>query len=348
VIGAPGEVPRLGSAMALEMAEQPAALERLLLRAGEIAVAAREVLPAELAGIVIVARGSSDHAGIFGRYLLEIAAHRPASLAAPSLQTLYQAEVDYRGYLAVAVSQSGHTPEIAEVLGRMQAMGARGLAITNAAGNPLADTAHVALSLGVGPEEAVPATKTFTAQLMAFALVAGAFDPAAFPPEALDGIPAAAEAVLGDPIPADRVATRLAGAPGVVFVARGYLYAAALEAALKVKETSAVLAEAYSAADLRHGPIATVRPGLPVVTFRGVDPADQDVSELAGELCRQGVMVFETSSEPGAALPVPAGLPGWGLPMVAVMRAQQLARSLGLLLGRDPDRPPGLTKVTPT
>ncbi len=334
--------------MALEMEEQPAALERLLSRAGEVADAAREVLPAALAGIVIVARGSSDHAGTFGRYVLEMAARRPVSLAAPSLHTLYHAEVDYSGYLAVAVSQSGHTPEIAEVLSRMQSMGAKGLAITNSGSNPLADVAHVGVSLEVGPEQAVPATKTFTAQLMALALLAGALDPAAFPPEALAGVPAAVGAVLGDPGPVHEVCAGLAGAPGLVFVTRGHLYATASEAALKVKETCALLADAYSAADLRHGPIATVRPGVPVVAFRGEDPPDRDVSELAAELRGRGVTVFEASAQPGSALPLPAGLPGWGLPVVAAVRAQQLARTLALLLGRDPDRPPGLTKVTPT
>src|ERR1700716_996116 len=121
-----------GRLMAAEMAEQPVILQALLERRTEIVGQVRAILPHPLDGIVLVARGSSDHAALYGRYLLEMASGRPAGLAAPSIQTLYRSKVDFRGYLAVAISQSGRTPEVVTVLRRMRASGGRTVAIVNA------------------------------------------------------------------------------------------------------------------------------------------------------------------------------------------------------------------------
>ena len=160
--------------MAAEMAQQPRTLQTLLARREEIVGVVQCVLPDELAGITLVARGSSDHAAIYGRYLLEMTAQRPAALVAPSIHTLYAADVDHTGYLAVAISQSGRTPEIITVLHRLREQGARTVAIVNGASTPLADVADVTIDLRVGPELAVPATKTFTGTLATLALVAEA------------------------------------------------------------------------------------------------------------------------------------------------------------------------------
>jgi glutamine---fructose-6-phosphate transaminase (isomerizing) len=166
-----------GRVMAAEMAEQPAVLRDLQRRGDEVAEALAPLAGRALAGVVIIARGSSDHAAIYGRYLLELAARRPVTLAAPSLFTRYRAETDYAGYLAVAVSQSGHTPEIVDVLRSVRDAGATTVAVTNDAGSPLAGAADAVIPLGAGDERAVPATKTFTAQLGAFAQLAAALGP---------------------------------------------------------------------------------------------------------------------------------------------------------------------------
>src|SRR5215210_4892622 len=163
--------------MAAEMREQPAVLAALAARREQIAREVAAVRPSPHHGTVLVARGSSDHAAIFGRYLLEPATGRPVALAAPSLHTLYGAPVDYSGFLVIAVSQSGRTPEIATVLEGLAAAGARTLAITNEAASPLAAAADAAVELGAGAEQAVPATKTFLAQALAFAIVAAALGP---------------------------------------------------------------------------------------------------------------------------------------------------------------------------
>jgi len=337
-----------GARMAAEMAEQPAVLRRLIARADAIAASVRELAPAPLQGSAIVARGSSDHASVYGRYLLELASGRPVSLAAPSLHLLYDAQVDYTGQLAVAVSQSGRTPEIVATLERLGGAGARTLAITNDAGSELARAAGAVVALEAGAELAVPATKTVTAQLLAFALIARALGPVPFSDDELRALPEAVAAVLEDPAPARLAARALRDDTRLVVTARGLLYGAALEAALKLQETSAIAADGLSSADLRHGPITIVETGFPVVALSAGDgPAAADVAELVELLRERGARVLTISTAAGADLPLPEVTEGLA-PLVAVVRAQQLAFELALLRGRDPDAPANLSKVTAT
>jgi len=339
-----------GRLMAAEMAEQPVQLARLIGRFDEVAGLVRAVGPApeDLNGITIVARGSSDHAAVYGRYLLEAATGKPVSLAAPSLHTLYDVDVDYRGQLVIAVSQSGATPEIVRTLEALQHGGGRGLAITNEPDSPLARAAHEALDLDVGEERAVPATKTVTGQLTAFAILACALGTVPFSRGDLDAVPGWVQAVLDDPAPVAAAAVGLAGASQLIIVARGYLFAAALETALKIKETCSITADGYSAADLRHGPIAAVTRGLPVVAMSKSGPALPDLSSLVDELRARHATVLIVGDGPGADVSLPGDVPETLAPIVAVVRGQQLAYALATALGRDPDSPAGLTKVTAT
>lgn len=334
--------------MAQEMGEQPARLANLIGRFDEIVEQVRAVAPERLTGVTVLARGSSDHAAIYGRYLLEAATGRPVSLAAPSLHTLYGIDVDYSGQLVVAVSQSGATPEIVQTLQALQEGGGAGLAITNESQSPLALAADAAIDLRMGEEIAVPATKTVTGQLTAFALIAAALGKVPFTRSELDAVPDAAAAVLDDPDPAIAAAEALADAPQLIVVARGYLFAAALETALKIKETSALFAEGYSAADLRHGPIATVTRGLPVLAMCVPGPAFADVTALIADLRERQARVIVAGPGAGDDIPLPPGTPEALVPIVAVIRGQQLARELALELGHDPDSPGGLTKITLT
>jgi glutamine---fructose-6-phosphate transaminase (isomerizing) len=341
-----------GDLMAAEMAAQPEVLAQVMGRAGADAAAVRAVAPAALAGTVFLARGSSDNAAVFGRYLAELRGGRPAGLAAPSLYTRYHAEVDWRGYLVVALSQSGATPEIISTCRAMRAAGAAVAGITNQPGSPLADVVDVLLAAGAGPERAVPATKTVTAQLallvtVATALAAGpvglatpADGAARAELSGLAGLPGAVAAVLDDPEPARRLAGRWRGIDRLIVAGRGLGYAAALETALKVKETTGILAEGISAADLLHGPIATVYAGAPVLLVEGGGPADADVADLRRLLAGHHSDV--------AGLPVPAGLAEPAQVITAIVRGQQLARELALARGADPDSPAHLTKVTAT
>lgn len=337
-----------GSRMAREMAEQPDRLRELIERFDAVAERVRDVTPIPLNGITIVARGSSDHAAVYGRYLLEAATGKPVSLAAPSLHTLYGVEVDYRGQLVVAVSQSGATPEIFRTLEALQRGGGRGLAITNAALSPLAGAADEVIALEMGEERAVPATKTVTGQLTAFAIAATALGRPPFSRSALESVPEWVQAVLDDPAPVAAAAEALVGASQLIIVARGYLYAAALETALKIKETCSVLADGYSAADLRHGPIAAVTRGLPVVALAASGPALSDIASLVEELRARQASVLVVADGLPADVSLPADAPEALAPILAVVRGQQLAYELALRLGYDPDSPAGLSKVTAT
>ena len=337
-----------GENMAAEMAEQPVVLERMVQRRETIIASVRPLLPEHLCGTVLLARGSSDTAALFGRYLFEMASGRPVALASPSVHTLYRAVADHRGYLAVGISQSGRTPEVVSVLERMRATGARTVAIVNAPASPLGDAADVVIDLSAGGELAIPATKTFTATLMALALVASAMGPVPWTDADLLALPEHVSQVLDDRYRADGIAHRLDVADRVLTVARGPMLAAASETALKIRETSAIFAEAFSAADLRHGPIAAVTSDVPVLAFSAPGPAAGDVAELCALLRSRGATVSTISPEPGADLPLPGAVPEALQPVVAAVRGQQIALSAALARNLDPDVPTGLTKVTLT
>ena len=337
-----------GRLMAAEMAEQPAIREALLRRRVEIVDQVRAILPHPLSGIVLVARGSSDHAAVYGRYVFEIASRRPAGLAAPSIQTLYQSKVDFRGYLAVAISQSGRTPEVVTVLRRMRASGARTVAVVNQASCPLERQADLTLNIEAGTERAVPATKSVTATLLALGIIAQALGRVPWRAREIAAIPQAISALLDDGHPLDTVARQIASAGRVIVTGRGLMLAAAFETALKIRETSSIFAEAISAADLRHGPIATIGPGFPVLVLAGHGGSAADARQLGAHLRRRGALVTIVGPGRRAVIPLPAALPEALLPIAAVVRAQQLALLVARLRGRDADVPAGLSKVTLT
>jgi glucosamine--fructose-6-phosphate aminotransferase (isomerizing) len=308
----------------------------------------RAVAQKPLAGVVFVARGSSDNAAVYGRYLTELASGRPAGLAAPSIHTLYDTRAHYAGFLVVAISQSGATPEIVTVCRRLRNAGARTVAIVNDADSPLAAAVDGVLAIDAGPEFAVPATKTVTGQMLAVAAVAAAVGAAPFTEGELAAMPPDVDEVLRDEEPAARLAGRWVGAERLFAVGRGLLYSVALEAALKIKETTGILAEGISAADLRHGPIGVASGDVPVLALDGGGPGREDVlavAELAGD---RGAPVAVASDAADADLPLPAGLPEALAAFPATVRAQQLAVALADARGLEADAPAGLTKVTPT
>ena len=361
-----------GSLMAAEIAEQPEVLGRLATRHAADRDQVRAVLPGRLrpgrlAGTVLLARGSSDNVAVYGRYLIELASRRPAGLAAPSVHTRYDADVDYSGYLAVALSQSGATPEIVETAAHMRRAGAVVIAITNESGSPLTQACDLTLLTEAGPELAVPATKTVTAQMLAIAAIAAAYDPVLVSPADIEALPSAAAAMLADSGtagtagaggagggavagtgPAAALAARWADAGRLVVTGRGLAYAAALETALKIKESARVHAEGLSSADLLHGPIAALDSRLPVLIVSGGERFAADEAALAARLTAERVPYAVCGASPGADLPLPPGVPEVTAPILATIRGQQLALAAALVRGLDPDAPTGLSKVTAT
>lgn len=344
-----------GSQMTAEMAEQPAVLRGLVARRDELRGILASVVPDRLRGLVLVARGSSDNAAVYGRYVLEHALRIPVALAAPSLQTRYHITPDLDGFLVIAVSQSGATPEIVDTMRRLGSGDGRTVGITNNAGSPLAESADAAVLLGAGEERAVPATKTFTAQVAAFALIAEILATSeSWPDGAWDGAIEAVDEVLDTPEEVDPVARSLADSDHVVQVGRGFLYGTALEAGLKIAETTGLTVHGYSPADLQHGPIASTTSSTQVLCFSTPGPTVEDVATAASELADRGATITAVAPDERCVpqadrlIRVPAGVVEQLAGLAQVVRAQQLALATARLRGVNPDTPFALSKVTPT
>jgi glucosamine--fructose-6-phosphate aminotransferase (isomerizing) len=338
-----------------EIRQQPAVVARLTADQTRFRDAARDARAAGARFVLYVARGTSDNAAVYGKYLATILAGLPAGLAVPSAATLYGARIDFRDCLAIGVSQSGQTPDVAAYLAAARAGGAYTLAVTNDADSPLAGAAHRVLATGAGEERAVAATKTYTAQLAVLAAfwAAWAGDRELSAALAADA-PAAVEAALATEGAVRAVADRLAAADRLIVAGRGFNYATALETALKVEETCYLAAMPFSAADLLHGPVAMIEPHYPVVLFAPDGAARDGVLGLEGELRRRGAETFVVADQAartaGAAgvVTLPRRLPEALSPLAAVVPGQLLALHLSLARGLDPDRPRGLRKVTRT
>lgn len=329
--------------MRAEIGEQPDVLARVLRREAPRARRIGALLRRRGAKLaVLAARGSSDHAAVVAKYLIEWSVGAPVALAAPSLVTLYGARLGLRDALVVGVSQSGRSPDVVEYLRMARRGGALAVAVTNEPGSPLARAADETLLCHAGRERSVAATKTFSAQVACLALLASAWaDNArgAALGEGLAQAPARLRRILAAQACARAWAHRLAASERCVVLARGFAYPAALEAALKLKESAGLPCEGASAADYLHGPIAAAGPGLAALLFDPKGPGRPTMRRVAEQLKHAGADLIRADAE------------GWpeplcGLPFAA--QAQVAALELALLKGRNPDEPPRLRKVTTT
>jgi glucosamine--fructose-6-phosphate aminotransferase (isomerizing) len=344
------------TAMRDEIIEQPAVVARLTADLRPFEEAAREARAAGVRFALYAARGTSDNAAVYGKYLATILAGVPAGLATPSAATLYGARPDFRDCLVIGISQSGETPDVADYLAAARAGGAFTVAITNDAASPLAASAHHVLATGAGAELAVAATKTYTSQLAALAAFWAAWLGDRTLTAALAAeVPLAMEAALEVEDAVRALAARLSHAERLIVAGRGFNYATALETALKLEETCYLAAMPFSAADLRHGPIAMVEPRYPVLLFAPDGATLNGMVELRDELRRRGAETWIILNAGAAAAAGDEGslilsrpLPEALSPLAAVVPGQLLALHLSLARGLDPDRPRGLSKVTRT
>jgi glutamine---fructose-6-phosphate transaminase (isomerizing) len=338
-----------------EIAEQPAVAEEVLAAAAAPArAAAAAIAAADPAGLVIAARGTSDHAAVYAKYLFETRNRLPVSLAAPSTFTLYRRPPRLDRFAVLAISQAGESADVVEVVSEARRQGAMTVALTNNPGSPLAGAAAHVVPITAGIERSVPATKTYTASLLALALLSEALGPdRAFAIE-LARVPAAMAAVLGAEAALRPLADELAGADRLAVLGRGYNLATALEVGLKLMETAYVVAEARSVADFLHGPIAIVEPGFPALLLAAAGPALPELRDLAAQLRRREARVLTIGDGAGAlvegapAVGVDTGLPEELTPLSLAMAGQLLAAALAEARGLDPDRPRGLRKITST
>lgn len=341
------------SQMRREIGEQPEALQRTL----DALLPQREEVRRLAEGrdrVLFVARGSSDNAAIYGRYLLEAWAGVNAGLAAPSIATHYRTRLDLSDALVVAVSQSGRTAEIVESQAWARECGATTVAVTNDGDSPLATGADLALVTQAGPEIAVPATKSYLGQLAAMAAVGTALAPK---PTALDAelarSPEVVARLVETPVP-DAALALLDSAEDLVVSGRGLMLGTALETALKLEETCLQPVRGYSYADLRHGPISVVDTDVVALLLAAPDgPMTGPMTELADDLRGRGAQVVGLGGDPAFAAAADVAVPGPDLPeplapLGAIVPSQLLVEAFARRLGLDPDNPRGLSKVTQT
>jgi glutamine---fructose-6-phosphate transaminase (isomerizing) len=333
--------------MATEIAEQPHVLARLLAEGAEpIAEVAGRVVAYRPRTVMFAARGTSDHAALYGSYLAQIRLGVASGLSSPSTTTVYGARPDLEGVLFVAVSQSGGSPDLVESVSVARDCGALTIAVTNAPESALAAAAALTIDVRAGAEEAVAATKSYTAELLALYLllvgVAGTLDRGS-----LAALPAAAADTMATIDAADAAARTYRFADRIVVTARGYSYPTAREAALKLMETSYLSAHPFSGADLLHGPLAMVDSAVPVIAVvtpgvggRAMGPVVDRLRSIGSDPLLVG---------PADGLPVATGGIAEELwPIVEILPLQRLAWRMALDRGLDPDRPRGLDKVTQT
>ncbi|MFD5101018.1 SIS domain-containing protein [Streptomyces albidochromogenes] len=342
-----------GRMMSAEIAEQPAALRRLLeTGAPRIRETARAIAAKRPRFVLLTARGTSDNAALYAKYLVEIRLGLPCGLSSMSTTTAYGARPDLRDVLMVTVSQSGGSPDLVASTRAAREAGAITLAVTNNADSPLAAVSEHHVDVLAGPERALPATKTYTSSLLALYLFV----------DGLRGGDGAAAAVLPDH--AERILARrdevrqLAGryrfAGRMVITSRGYGYPTAKEAALKLMETSYIPALSYSGADLLHGPLAMVDNISPVIAVVTAGKGGEALQPVLDRLRGRGadLVVIGPAAQVGAAS---AGfvlaledVPEELQPVLEILPLQLLAYEVTIARGQDPDAPRALAKVTET
>lgn len=340
----------------LEILEQPSILARLL----SSAMPAIERIAADLRGrqidyVFLAARGTSDNAGLYAKYLWGAFNRLPVALAAPSLFSMYEQPPRLSRCLVVGVSQSGQSPDIVGVLAEGRRQGCPTLAITNQPDSPLAHVADFVIDIQAGVEAAVAATKTYTAELMAIAMLSVALDDDAARRPLLAGVPEWAAQVLEQEDYLRQAAARYRFMQQCVVLGRGYNYSTAYEWSLKLKELAYVLAAPYSSADFLHGPIAMVERGFPVMAIAPGGRVFHTLIDLLDGLRnhQQAELLVISDEQRALALAhtpirLPVGIPEWLTPLVSILPAQLFSYYLTRERGFDTESPRTIRKVTET
>jgi glutamine---fructose-6-phosphate transaminase (isomerizing) len=339
-----------------EIFEQPQRLASLLDSQKQTAIEiANAIQSRHVSYAFLAARGTSDNAGRYANYLWGAHNALPLALATPSLFTYYKKPPHLSNALVVGVSQSGQSPDIVSVLEEGRRQGCLTLAITNIPNSPLAQMSDFVLDIHAGVEKAVAATKTYTNELMAIAMISAALSDSDQAWRELDSISKWAEQVLALDEKLAQMAQRYRYMKQCVVLGRGFNYATAFEWALKMKELTYVIAEPYSSADFQHGPIAMIEGGFPVMAVAPLGGVYESMREMLTRLRKKQdaeLVVISDDQDVLAlaqsAIPLPPGIPEWLTPIVGIIPAQLFACHLTEVKGYDAETPRSITKVTET
>lgn len=351
----PPEAARMSQLFEQEVREQPESLARLLERGRSAAREAAAAIRAQDPQFaMIAARGTSDNAARYGQYLLGIQNRLAVASSAPSLFTHYDVALRLESAVVIGISQSGQSPDVVAVVREGRRQGAVTVAITNDPASPLARAAAFPLLLHAGPERAVAATKTYTAELLALAMLSAAVRGDGPHWDEVARVPAHVASTLALYSGKPGKLESLRSAQRLVVVGRGYNLATTFEVALKIKETCYVMSEAYSSADFLHGPVALLEEGLPVLVVAPLSRSFDDLDEVVRLARERHAPLIAISDSPGlleradVPLALPPDVPEWLSPLVTVVPGQLFARDLARARGLTPDAPRGLSKVTLT
>ena len=339
-----------------EIFEQPERLASLLDNQKQTVIdIAKAIQSHNIQYAFLAARGTSDNAGRYANYLWGAHNGIPLALATPSLFTYYQSPPRLQGALVIGVSQSGQSPDIVRVIEEGREQGCLTLAITNAPHSPLAHAADLVLDIQAGEEKAVAATKTYTTELMAIAMISAALSHSEQRWRELASVPKWAEQTLALDKEIAQMAQRYRYMSQCVVLGRGFNYATAFEWALKLKELTYVIAEPYSSADFQHGPIAMVEGGFPVLAVAPRGKVQESMQDMLTRLRKQkdAELVVISDDEDILALAqspiqLPLQIPEWLTPLVSIIPAQLFACHLTEVKGYDTEKPRSITKVTET
>ena len=338
-----------------EIHEQPQALEMLLASERRpIAALADAMRKRDVQFVLIAARGTSDNAGRYANYLMGALNGLPVALATPSLYTVYGQTPRVRNALVIGISQSGQSPDIVSVVDDARRQGALTAAITNFPDSELGQAADHVVALHAGEERSIAATKTYTSELAAVALLAATLADERSRIEEIARIPESVAAVLEIGARIAEIAPRYRYMRDCVVIGRGYNYATAFELALKMKELTYTIAEPYSSADFMHGPLALIEYGFPAIVIApsgAMLPEMQTFIRLLHDREAEAVVISDdrTTLDLGRMrIPLLRGVPEWLSPLTAIIPGQLLAMHLAHARDYDPDHPRGLRKVTQT
>jgi len=338
-----------------EIYQQPESLGRLIeLETVNIRTLAEAIRSREITNVVVAARGSSDNAGRYAQYLLGAANRLPVALTTPSLFSIYQRPPRFApGTLVLGISQSGKSPDIVSVLAEARRQGQLTAALTNSPGSDLAQTADYVIDLRAGDERSIAATKTYTGELLAIALLSALLAEDAEHLLSLHEVPVFVQQALEMNDSVSQLAERYRYMDACVVIGRGYNYATAFEIALKLKELTYTIAEPYSSADFLHGPLALIQHGFPALVVSPAGALGEEMIRFLQQLRQREAEIVCISNDPAALafgdkqLRLPQ-LPEWLSPLVAVIPGQLLAMYLAYAKNFDPEKPRGLQKVTET
>ncbi len=338
-----------------EIHEQPAVLAGLIdNELDHIQHIAAELRRRHITHTLIAARGTSDNAGRYAQYLFGAVNHMPVGLATPSLHSIYRRPPKLEDALVIGISQSGRSPDIVSVVADGKQQGVATLAITNFPDSPLGQAADDVITLHAGEERAVAATKTYTSQLLALALLSACVADDHEMLNTLRGIPDRMREVLKMNEAIARAAERYRYMKVCVVIGRGFNYATAFELALKIKELTYVLAEPYSSADFLHGPVALVEEAFPTIVVAPTGVMQDEMVKFIHTLKERGAEVVAISDAAQVLelarvpLRLPVTVPEWASPLISIVAGQLLAMHLANVRDYDVDRPRGLRKVTET